>query len=487
MSVLKNIASGAGWTASSQWTMQLLQFITSVVLARLLSPRDYGIVAMSAAFTGFIALFADLGFGPALVQRKHIDSRYIDVAFTTTTAAALILFVLCWFGAPLVARFYDEPMVNSIVKVAVIGLLMAPVNAVLLNLLVREMRFKEIAGIEVACSLSSQATALVAAFLGFGLWSLVMGSLVFQAIRMPLVIWRTRHFPRFSFNWEHFKDLFSFGGNLMGFSFLNYFARNLDNIIIGRFLGPVALGYYDLAYRIMLKPLYNVSYTLGQPLFSGLSALQEDKQQAGETYRKVVIAISLICFPMMLGLAAVAPEFMAIVFGEKWIPAVPVLQILCFVGAMQSVGTTVGAIYQSQGRTDVMLRVGIINVTVICVAFLIGVHWGIVGVALSYSIAAACIWFYSHHVANKLIKLSDVHFWRSLQPGAVMSGLMALIIFALRHILLFKFQINGLVFLIVLVVTGIILYGSFVLRSKHPVIVVIRNAIIQRLKMTFAL
>jgi O-antigen/teichoic acid export membrane protein len=262
---------------------------------------------------------------------------------------------------------------------------------------------------------------------------------------------------------------------------MNYFSRNLDNIIIGRFLGPVSLGYYDRAYQIMLKPLQNISNTLGQPLFAGLSSTQDNKEETTDTYCKAVFTISLITFPIMLGLSITSSEFMSSVFDPKWAPSIPVLQILSIVGAIQSVGTTVGSIYQSKGRTDIMFGVGILVMICFGCAFLLGVQWGIVGVALSYGIASGSIWVFTHWVANSLLGLSNKRFWKTLATPAMLSISMLIPVAAVKLILK-HLNTPAPISLAILITTGGLAYVVLVFRSQHPNILSVKSLVVTKME-----
>jgi O-antigen/teichoic acid export membrane protein len=467
VSVLKGIASGAAWSAGSQWAIQLAQFGVSIFVARLLCPQDYGLVSMSAVFIGFVSLFSNLGFGPALVQRKEIEDEHVSTAFWATAGVSCLLFLGAVSFASLVASFFGEKQLVSIVRISSIAFLLSPLNIILSSLLMRRMAFRELAITDMVASVSSQITTLCAALTGFGVWSLVLGSLVYQVVRMPILFMQNRWLPAFRFNMRCFNDLFSFGGYMMGFNFLNYFARNLDNIIIGKLLGVTALGYYDLAYQIMLKPLSNVSQTLTKPLFPALASLQDDKVLARETYRTVVVYISLITFPMLLGLAVVAPEFIQGVLGDKWAPSINVLRILCLVGAIQSIGSTVGDVFLSQGRADIQLKWAIATTPLLVVAFIAGTHWGIEGVALCYAVVIFLLWGIQHGIANRLLALKATRFWSALIPAFRYSLIMVAAVIAVQYWLNTMISQN-LLKLCILVTVGLVVYIPLVLSDSAP-------------------
>ena len=298
------------------------------------------------------------------------------------------------------------------------------------------MEFKKLAFINMLQTIVSGVTAISLAFSGFGVWSLVIGSLAEKIVSTP-IIWRMGKWkPKFLFDMNRFRNLFGFSAYLLMFNFVNYFARNADNLIIGKLLGVKSLGYYSIAYALMLKPLQYISGAIGQVLFPAFSSIKDDKIRVREAYMKVIRVISFLTFPMMAGLLMVSKEFVLVFYGEEWAPVILLLQILCLVGAMQSIGTTVGTIFLSQGRSDMMFKWGVFASTIFTVAFFIGAYWwGLVGVASSYLISGSFIWLLSHKYANTLIDLDMHTFIRGLLPATFSSLVMVIILLGnpIRH------------------------------------------------------
>jgi O-antigen/teichoic acid export membrane protein len=480
MSTLRSVVKNAAWMAGAQWGMQVLQFGVSIVLARLLIPSDYGLVSMSATFTGVVSLFASLGFGVALVERREVDEDCICTAFWSTAGVGVFAFALAIVSAPFIGSFYGELRLVTIIRIAACGLILSPLNDIAHSLLTRQMAFRAIASIEMGAALIAQTIALIAAFTGFGVWSLVAATLVSQVARFFGFFYTIRWLPQFRFSRARFTELFFFSRYLVGYQFLNYFVRNLDNILVGKILGPVALGYYDLAYQLTLKPMVLVSSIFTQPLFPVLVSLKDNKKLAAETYRSVVVYISLIAFPLLLGLASVAPEAVDCILGEKWVPVVPTLQILCVVGAMNCIATTVGTIYLSQGRSDIPLKWTLAVGPVAYFAFFIGVQWGIEGVAASYAVFTAVTWGISHAIANRLIELHASYFWSALIPAARASLFMVGVVLGVRF-LVSDWPLSMETKLVTFIVLGATVYCATVLVEGCGEVVKIREYLVTKL------
>src|SRR5690606_35774392 len=294
------------------------------------------------------------------------------------------------------------------------------------SILSRAMRFRALAVIETLAVVGSGAIALAMAFADFGAWALVaksvIGSLMMTAGAWLASSWRPRSGP----DVKSLRELLRFSSNLLGFSVLNYWARRSDDLLIGRFFGPAALGLYDRAYSIMMMPLSEITGVLGRVMFPALSRIQGDKQRVKAVYLKTVGAIALLTFPLTSLLLALAEPFVVAVFGAQWIAMVPSLRILCIVAAFQSIGTTVGWLYQSQGRTDLMLRWGALASVLIIAAIGVGTTLGsIEAVALCYAIMTVGLLSYPQFaIPGRLIGLRVTELARVLWPPLLCSALM---------------------------------------------------------------
>ena len=461
MGLKEKVIKGASWSIISQISVQVLSVGVTIVLARLLNPEDFGVVTISEIFVGFAYLFADLGMGAAIIQRQTTDDNALATSFWVTVIMGLgITLVLC-AGSPLIAGFYDRPILQYIVMLSSAGFLIGSLTSIHKSILARKLEFNKIALINITSRLISGVTSIGMAVLGFGVWSLVAGSLAGQALVVPMVWYVARWRPRLLFHKQCFKDMFGFSSNLLAFNFFNYFARNADNLIIGKVLGAQILGYYSLAYNVMLKPLQYISWSVGNVLFPALSSIQNDKELVRRVYLRIVRSISLITFPMMAGLMIVSKEVVLTFYGPKWEPAILPLQLLCVVGAMQSIGTTVGTVFISQGRSDLQLKWGVFASCVYLVAFVVGVQWGLIGLIMLYVAAGVPLWPLSHYVANRLIKLDMKTFCQAMIPATTASALMAISLLFLKYMNRQTFELGVYSALTVFVIIGMILNVLF--------------------------
>lgn len=457
----QKVLQGSAWTLLANISSQALSFLVTVVLARLLTPGDFGVVAISAVFTGVITLFQDVGMGAALIQRKDIDEDYLSTSFSVSLIAGVILACMLAGASPLIAWFYGEAVLRDILLVSSIGFLLSPFTSIHTSILSKGLEFKKVALITLATQGASGVISVTMALLGYGVWSMVLGKILSQPLLIPVVWTVVKWRPKPRIVMKCFRDLFGFSSHLLAFNLMNFFARNLDNLIIGKYLGAQALGYYSVAYNLMLKPLQLISWSVGKVLFPVFSSIQDDPEQTRAVYLKIVRSISLLTFPMMTGLFMVAEEFILTVYGENWRPAILPLKLLCVVGAVQSIGTTGGVIFNSQGRSDLTLKVGFISASVIVIGFIIGIRWGLLGLITAYIAASLPVFFLGQVYVNRLIGLSMGSLFSALAPAAFCSSLMVAVLTALRLLNGASLGLDVATVLVVLVAIGVASYVLF--------------------------
>jgi len=398
--------SGLGWSGAAQVARQVLQFFIGVILARLLSPQEFGLIGMIIVFISFANLFSDLGLGAALIQKLDLEQRHLSSVFWVNIAAGIILTGIVVAAAPLIVTFYNEPALRVLTVVIALNFFIGSFNVVQNALLRKNMDFQRLARIEIAASFFAGVLAISMALLGLGVWSLVAQSLMFTAVSV-LMMWQMSAWrPTLSLDIEALKELLGFSSNLLGFNLFNYWVRNFDNILIGKFIGSSALGIYARAYSLMLLPVSQISGVVSRVMFPALSIIQDDIERVKQIYLRSTRTIAFVTFPMMIGLLVVAKPFILSVYGDKWREVIPILQIFCLTGMGQSVGTTIGWIYTSQGRTDIMLKWGIFSGIVYIISFVIGLRWGVIGVAAAYVLSGyILLWYPAWTIPGRLINL----------------------------------------------------------------------------------
>ncbi len=480
MSMLQKIFIGAAWTVVGQISRQVISLVTLAILARILSPGDFGLIAMGYTVKALAYVFASVGMGSAIIQRKELDEDHLSTAYWTSFFAGMLITAVVVGVSPLVASFFNRPELTSITAVSAFTFALGGISSTHRDLLERKMKFKHISIIDFFDVCGGSAVAILMALKGMGYWSLVVREMAGALFKIPLYWFASGWRPHLIFRKHCFKNLFGFSSYVLMSNFLNYFNRNADNIIIGKFLGATLLGYYDLAYNFMLKPLQYVSFTMAKPLFPALSKIQEDKERVRAIYLRTIKTISLLTFPMMAGLFLVAPEAILFVYGPKWKAVVPILQIFCFIGAMQSIVTTVGTIYMSQGRSDLMFKMTLIISPFVWLSFIIGVQWGIMGVAVCYAIVNCCWCLIAHSVANRLIDLRLGEFLNVFRRPLLYTFIMVVTVRIVKSFMITLLKVNPVIILFGLVSCGVLTYLIILLKSTDDDVLTMRQFITQK-------
>ncbi|MDM8553303.1 MOP flippase family protein [Desulfococcaceae bacterium HSG7] len=455
----KSAVSGIKWSSISQFGKQGLSFIVTAILARLLNPSDYGLIGMATVVIGFMQLFKDLGTSAAIIQRQNLSQILISSIFWMNAGFGILMMGLTWLIVPFVSLFYHEPRLTFVLRVLSFSFVISGLSIVQNALLQKKLSFDMLAKSEIISAVCGSIIGIAMAVKGFGVWSLVVQTITAE-LCMTICLWISSDWrPSLCFSGAEIKSISSYSLNLTGYSIFNYFARNADYIIIGRYLGAQDLGYYTLAYRLMLYPLQSVTSVIGRVLFPIFSQIQNDNERFRRVYLKICFSIALITFPMMTGLWVVSESFILSILGEKWCTVIPLLMILAPVGMIQSVGSTVGAIYQAKGRTDWMFRWGIATGTFATICFIIGVRWGIMGVAWAYFFASFIVFAYPNFaIPFRLIELKFRELLSVLWRPFVCSMMMFSVLLCIQFLLLE--HLLPIEELFILTVSGIAIYGS---------------------------
>jgi PST family polysaccharide transporter len=352
---------------------------------------------------------------------------------------------------------YQETRVISVLQALSATLFISSFGILQQSLLERSLSFNSLAKLELASVIFGALVGVGLALVDAGVWSLVFQSLATVSLS-TILLWSSSSWrPRLELHWTEVKSVSRFGLNLAGFNIFNYFTRNADYLLIGRYLGAQDLGYYTLAYRVLLVPLQNISTVIGRVLYPVLSSAREDKVRFTGIYLKVIRNIAIVTFPLMLGLLALAEPLVQTFFGEAWQPVVLLIVIFAPVGLIQSIATTVGSIYQAMGKTDWMLRWGISSGILAIFAFVIGIRWGIAGVGISYAIVSFILAYPGFSIPFRLINLTVPKMLKQIFPSFLNGGIMFAVVLLLQGTLLASLPVGaGLVYS---TVAGVLVYG----------------------------
>ena len=462
-----NLINNARWVAISQLFKIAVQLINLIVLTRLIPPTDYGVMAMALVVTNLGLLVRDLGTSAALIQRKVIDDGIINAVFWLNLIMGFSITIIIVISAPFVAVFFEQP---KLLLVLILLSMIFPISSSAsahLALLERSSKFKKIAGIEISSSLISVIIAIIAAYYGLGIFSLVVQALLINSISSvcywKVSAWRPNIKKIFCF--RELKKIIGFSGNLFIFNFINYFSRNADSLIVGHYMSTSILGAYNLAYRIMLFPLQSLTFIVNRSLFPILSRQQDNDEQLRESYFNCIFLILFIVVPLMSGLAILREPFVSLVFGKQWSLTANILLWLAPTAIVQSILSTSGTVFMAKGKTGQLMILGIVGMILQVGAFLFGVRYDIVFFAKCYFIANVINFIPVMFLKLRILHLSFIDLFKKIYLIFVSAVIMIATIYSLQKFDFFLAANLTFISLIQLSIIGGFVYvaSSFIL------------------------
>jgi len=439
--------------------------VMTLLVIRILTPSDYGLVAMASVFIALVAIFADSGLGPAIVQRSEIDTLTLRKAFGTVLAIHFVLAFLLMLLAPSIGAFYNEERVIAILRVLSLQLIVAGFGVVPDALLQRNLDFRRRSLLDLSSAIVGGASTLGLALLGHGVWALVAGSLMTQLWRVVGVniVAPFAHLPRFSAS--GLRALLAFGGRVTASQLLWVWYSQADILIAGRWLGKEVLGVYSIAMHLASLPNQRLGAIVNQVAFPAFSRIQDDKGNVANKLLLGVRVLSFAAFAVLWGVSSVAPEVVQVILGPTWEPAVVPLQLLGLIMPLRTIGNFLPAAVQGIGRSDILLRNAVAFAIIGPAAFFVGVHWGLLGLCAAWLVGTPGI--FAHNLRHSLpaLGLDFRQFGKAMIPAAA-AGVIMWIAVAMTRILMVVD--HGLLRLVTLVVVGAVGYlaGSFVVNRQ---------------------
>lgn len=453
---------GVKWTALQIIARNVLSLGTTAVLARLLSPGDFGLVGMVATLTALLMVFSDMGLSWATIQRKQLSAAQVSNLFWINTGVGVLLWVLCILGSPLIANFYGEQELVAITAALGAGFVLSGIAAQPVALLNRTMNYKAAAQIEVFSIIVGAVAALTAAFAGLGYWALVIQSLSSGIARVLLALPMSRIQVSKPRRGVGTMSLVTFGGMLAVNGLLIYIARNLDSVLIGKYWGAEELGFYNRAYFLMLLPSMLATGVLTNLMVPSLSALQGDIERFGNAYRKALRMVALIGCPMALGLVLTADEMVNLVYGEKWQAVAPLLMWLGIASVTQPLYNTTGWLFTAAGKAKAYLWLTVLSGLLLSVCFFLALPYGALGIAKVYGIVMGIvILFPSLWLAHKVAGLSFIRSLKELWPIAICLFAMAFSVLGIEKLVL-PLDLSWFSVLLIKITIGVLSYGLLV-------------------------
>lgn len=463
------------WIGISQVLRLLLQFSAIIILSRILSASDFGLMTMASVVIMFAELFSGMGITTALIQKDRITNNFKSTIFWSSLTIGVAIGVIVASSSPIVARIFSEP---RLVDILIVLALIFPITALgssHLALLERDLRFQNVAQAEMLAAFLGLFTALGLAWYGAGVFSLVGQALVTSTLMTAQFWFLARWRPAFIWRNQELDGVWRFGSNLVGLNVIEYFARNSDNILIGRFWGPGELGLYNLAYRLTSLPTLTISYAINRVLLPVYSEKVRSGNEVANYFLRIVALVALLVAPMSFGLWAVREPFVAVLLGPQWERSHTVLAWLAPTGLLQALLSTTASIFISAGRTDILLKMAVVNTAILVGAFAIGAQFGIVAVAAAYFFAYFVVFAIVFYVVIDFLNLSIVDFIKSVWAPIICALTMCTIVAFANNKLGLEF--SALSRLFVLVPLGAVIYFGLISFTARRLLVELRGII----------
>lgn len=421
MSLKKQVTSGIIWTFGQQFGIQLINFVVSIILARLLLPEEFGLIGMISVFIGVGNALLNAGLTNSLIRSKDLDQGDYSTVFFFNLFSSIIIYVVIYFSAPLIADFYDQPLLTSIVRLYCISFIIAAFMAVQQARMTKNMEFKTQTIISIPSLIVGGGVGITMAYMGYGVWSLVWNQLVTQSVR-SIQFWIYSGWqPSLVFDNNKFKEHFSFGYKITLSNLIGKIFDNSYPIIIGRFFAASQVGFYTRAETMKNLPVKNISLALNRVTYPLFSTIQDDNVRLKSVYKKLMKMVVFVVAPVMVFSAVLAEPVFRFLLTEKWLPAVPYFQILCVAGILYPVHMYNLNVLTVKGRSDILLKLTIIKNVLLTLAIIIGVQFGIFGLLYAQVILSLVSFFINAFYTDKFIDYSAFEQTRDLIPIVILS------------------------------------------------------------------
>ncbi|HLE39482.1 MAG TPA: lipopolysaccharide biosynthesis protein [Acidimicrobiia bacterium] len=412
------------WNYASFASGKVLVIVTMAILARLLTPADFGVVGYTTLVIAYLGVLMDLGLGAALIQRRHEVEEAAETVYAVNLLLGAVLTAATALGAPLVAGFFREPLVTPLLRVLSFTFVLEALGSVSLVLLKRDLAFRRKLIPDVGRSVVKGAVSIGAALTGFGVWALVWGQLAGVMASVVLAWMVVGRRPRPRIHRRQLRSLSRFGAPLIVTDVQYAIWSNLDYVVVGRLLGASALGVYTLAYRLPELLVQSVWRVLATAIFPVFSTIQERADLLRRGYLATIRYTQTVVVPLCLGLFLTAEQSVMVLFGSQWAEAIPVLRVMAIFCLIGSIGVNAGDVYKALGRTGVLARLAVLELVALVPALLVGARHGIVGVAWAHAAVAAADTAVRLAVANRMVGTTFGDVWRQIAPSLAAGGWM---------------------------------------------------------------
>ncbi len=470
---------GTLWYGGSRLIIQALTWVITIVVARILDPADYGLFGFALLVMGLVDLINELGLGAGIIQRKTTSGEMLETVFWLALSTSLAVYGIGWVASPWIAEFFKQPQLVAVLRVSMLGFVISTLRVISWNLITKDVDFKNRSLAEVAANVLSSASTLGMALAGFGVWALVAGAIGRQVVLTVSCLILRPWWPRGRFNLTSVTEVFRFGLSVSAARVAWYAYSNADFFIIGKLLGQQLLGLYTMVYQLATLPADRITTVVNQVAYPVYAELQDSPERLRRYFLKLVTLVSLVTFPVLIGLFMIANTAIPLVLTDKWTPIIVPLKIMCWVGSLISIETLIAPVVLARGRPDLPLKYNLLSLVVMPAGFLVGVRFGLEGVAWAWLLIhppLIAFWFW-------LTRGVITYEWRelasALRPAFQCTSIMLVGLYlaelALIHVSTAPLR------LLLFILIGILIYGGVFIGRFRTELVEIRQLFARRL------
>lgn len=433
-SLRKGIFSGFAWQGATKLVVQMTSWAATLFVARIIAPSDYGVIAAASVFVELLVLITDMGLAQGLIQKAETSRQEEEGVFFVSLAFGISGYLLLFLAAPLIAAFYQMPILTSLLRLISVSVILGCLKTVPLAIAMRRMDFRYRSLVEMAASLMMTLTVVLLAYRGFGVWSLAWGPVVANVVMAVGFLPLLGRVPRPSFPVREVIETIGFGIKFMGSTLLYYGWSRADVMVIGKVLGDRALGYYSMAFQLAVLPLDKIATIFNQVMFPALSRLQSDQEGSRELFLQLHRYLLLISFPILFGMAIVADDAIVLLLTKKWLPIVPFFQALCLVSGLRISATLMPPVLFARGKPGVVMKYNLLALLGLPTSFMVGAQFGLEGVIVAWLVIYPMLFLYLGQQCLRELALSWRVLGHSALPAVLATAAMIGAVLVFRHI-----------------------------------------------------
>lgn len=457
MKLSQRAAYSGFWVFALSICNRLLGFIRMIVLARMLSPDDFGLMGFTLLAVAILESFSKTGIQSALIQKRESINDYLDTAWTLQALRGILLFIILFITAPYVGTFFNNPLAVDVTRIAAFAFLFENLTNIKVVFFTKELEFNKQFIYRISGTVADLGTAVLMAVLTKSVWALVYGLLAGHIVRAVVSYIVVPYRPRIRIDWDKGKELFNFGRWVFASSILLFFTSQGDDILVGKLISAAALGFYQMAYYISNMPATEITHVISQVSFPLYSKLQNDRESLQKAYLKIVKITAMISIPAGVLIFILTPDLVSIILGEKWAPVIMATQILCLYGILRANGSTGAPLVLSLGKPKILTAAALIHFIILfSLLYPLTVSFGIEGTSAAVVISFAVLFIPCTIINCRLISVKFVTWLRCMiSPASASMIMLTAVYLAKTHLLNSHVSPAGLVFLIIL---GLIVY-----------------------------